>query len=374
MLRILISKHSRASVALQTTRGVFVAAALAVAPSSSAADPTPNERARADQLFAEGRKLMAEGKYDEACPKLAQSQQLDPGGGTILNLALCHEGQGLHATAWVEFGEALRSARKDGRRDREKMATEFLAAVEPKVSHLIFQVKQPADTPGLVVRLDDTEIARNEWQNPVAVDPGAHRITFRAPGKVTREVRIAVNATGDYQTVVFPTLLDSRTSGLPQPERSSPPSSEQPLPPESDVVTSGASPPSDSASSSGGTMRTIGLIALGVGVVAVGAGTVVGLEAISKREQSDTYCSENVCADHRGVMLNDDARRLALYADVAFGTALVAGAVGAYLTISSMSSGSSSSSASRGPAHGRAMRIAPSLGPGSAGVGVVASW
>ena len=67
---------------------------------------------------------MGEGKFDEACPKLAESQRLDPGGGTILNLAVCHQGQGRFASAWSEFREAIDLARTDGRRNREQLALE----------------------------------------------------------------------------------------------------------------------------------------------------------------------------------------------------------------------------------------------------------
>ena len=37
----------------------------------------------ADALFKEGRALLDAKKFDEACPKLAESQRLDPGAGTL---------------------------------------------------------------------------------------------------------------------------------------------------------------------------------------------------------------------------------------------------------------------------------------------------
>jgi hypothetical protein len=52
------------------------------------ADDKPDAAA----LFAEGRRLMAAEDYAAACPKLAESQALDPQPDTALDLALCYQG------------------------------------------------------------------------------------------------------------------------------------------------------------------------------------------------------------------------------------------------------------------------------------------
>src|SRR5690242_5233362 len=86
------------------------------------AQPSASDRALATELFQQGRALMAEKKLDQACPKLEESMRLDPGGGTLLNLAICHEEQGKTATAWSEYAEAIALAQRDGRPDRQKLA------------------------------------------------------------------------------------------------------------------------------------------------------------------------------------------------------------------------------------------------------------
>ena len=84
--------------------------------------PSQADRALARSLFDEARILMDAKRNAEACPKLAESDRLDPGGGTLLNLGVCHENEGKLARAWVELNEALSRAVRDGRKGREDLA------------------------------------------------------------------------------------------------------------------------------------------------------------------------------------------------------------------------------------------------------------
>ena len=70
--------------------------------------------AAAEHLFREGQRLMQEEDYAAACPKLADSHKLDPGVGTLLNLALCYRKAGKTASAWSTYQEAAALARKEG--------------------------------------------------------------------------------------------------------------------------------------------------------------------------------------------------------------------------------------------------------------------
>jgi hypothetical protein len=48
----------------------------------------------AEGLFTEGKALMQAGDYEAACPKLSESDRLEPALGTKLNLASCEAGRG----------------------------------------------------------------------------------------------------------------------------------------------------------------------------------------------------------------------------------------------------------------------------------------
>src|SRR5689334_2851506 len=115
-------------------------AALCWPQRASAAEPSAEDRATATVLFKQAKELIPAGRIHEACEKLEESQRLDPGGGTLLNLAVCHELEGRSASAWVEFTEALRLARRDQRQDRLELAEQHLAALRPKLGTLTIVV------------------------------------------------------------------------------------------------------------------------------------------------------------------------------------------------------------------------------------------
>src|SRR5262249_45322094 len=132
--------------------------------------------AAADALFNEGRRLMADGQFAEACPKFLESEQLRHGLGTLLNLADCFEKVGRTASAWTTFREVDDEATKAGDAARKRVAHERIEALEPRLSKLIVDVPHDHDLPGLEVRKDGSVVGRASWGVPIPVDPGKHSI------------------------------------------------------------------------------------------------------------------------------------------------------------------------------------------------------
>ena len=119
------------------------AGAVAIAQS---ADHNP---AAAQVLYEEARRLVADRKFAEACPKFKESYRLDPGGGTLLNLADCYEEQGKTALAWSTFKDALVAAQRDGRSDRVEFANAHIGPLEARMARLTVHVAPDRRVKGL---------------------------------------------------------------------------------------------------------------------------------------------------------------------------------------------------------------------------------
>jgi hypothetical protein len=112
-----------------------LACTVALAWSLAARGQESTRASTAEELFRDGRTLISQHRYREACDKLAASQRVDPAVGTLLSLGECNAGQGKTASAWLAYrrAAALASERNDARR---LIADERSNALEPQLSRL----------------------------------------------------------------------------------------------------------------------------------------------------------------------------------------------------------------------------------------------
>ena len=301
---------------MNTRHRVFFGFGLAYVSISIAAlaEPTSADKSLATQLFKEGRTLVDQGKFAEGCRKLEESQRLDPGGGTLLNLALCHEKEGRTATAWTEFTEALGIARKDDRPQRAEMAQQHIEALEPTLSRLIVQVPPGSDLPDLEIKRDGTGIRRAAWGTAMPIDPGEHLLEAFALGKIPWKQTVTVGGKAETKTIAVPPLDNAPVVATPVAP-----------------ATAGSTPvhlvevrrPINPAA----------WVAFGIGAVGVGAGTYFGLRAMSDQKTADEKCPRDQC-NSEGSSANANAIKWANLATVGFGVGVLGVGLGTYLLLS----------------------------------------
>jgi tetratricopeptide (TPR) repeat protein len=297
-------RHRFATLAL-------VAMTLFVAPRAKA----QSTKIAAEALFEEGRRLMAEEKFADACPKFADSHGLDPSSGTLLNLANCYEKMGKLATAWATYREAASLAAASGRTELVTVGQKHAESLAPRLSRLSIVVPNAVDD--MRIQRDGVLVTAAERGVPIPVDAGLHRIEVTAPNKKPWVGTVNVAEVAESVSLTVPALEDAPPP--PRPAAGPPP-----------VAALDAAP----STQGWGAQRTIGAVVVGAGVVGLGLSAGFAIAATSKYNESLAFCpqSKNVCED-QGVQRRDDARAAGNVATVAFTLGAIAVATGATLFI-----------------------------------------
>lgn len=314
------------------------------------AQPSPQDRATAEALFQQAKKLKDAENYEEACPKFAASNKLDPALGTLLNLADCHEQQGLTASAWAEFLEAATLARRAGQQDRADVAQERATALESRLVRVNIVVKGKARIEGLEIKKDGSPVYPATWNTPVPIDPGPHLLSVSAPGKKEWAKAFDVPSEGVSEpiSIEVPELEDAPVEKPPETPVTPTPA---PTPAPTPVG------PVDEGSSGSGQM-TAGIILSGAGLVSLAVGGVFGLSAKNKWDDAD--CQDGLCPTPERQTLAEDAKSQANLSTLFFAGGGVLGAVGVILLLTAPSK-------QHPPATGK-LRVSPAVGPRATGV------
>lgn len=325
-------------------------AAFAIAASSPAR--ASDAAATAQALFDQGRRLMAQERWGEACPKLEESQRVDPAGGTLLHLALCREHEGRLATASALYHDALAQAKRDARKDRAKVAQERIDALRPQLPRIRLKVALAnRRAEAFTLLRDETAVGEAQWGEALPVDPGPLVVTAKAQGRKTWSARVEAPSRGQELVVDVPELERDVAS---QASASTSPGA-------SPGASAGGAPfttaAPDDAVKRGDVLRTAGIALSGAGVAGVVIGSVFGLVSMSKAGDADAHCTPpdfKLCSA-QGVEAGDSARSAGNASTVAFvaGGLLLTGGLVLYFTA---------------PKH-RAIAVGPSMSPHGASFG-----
>jgi hypothetical protein len=322
-----------------------------------AGEPQQDDASRAaaaQSLFEEAVKLMEAGKYGEACPKLAASEKLDPGAGTLLNLGTCYEKNAQIASAWATFIEAEAVATRAGHPDWALRAHEHSAKLSPHLPRLAIVVSQPAPQTLKITR-DGVPLDEGAWGTAMPVDAGPHTVSASAPGKKGWSAPVELRADAPPVTVTVPTLEDEPPPPAP------PPAVVTPTPPVPAPHEEPPHPPPPPPVFWNG-RRVTGAGVGGVGVAALAAGVALVVAAKSKYDDASGRCPGSVCKSQSDVDEGTNAHQLA---NAATGV-LIAGGVFAALGggLILIQDGT--------PWAG--WRLSPNLGPHVAGASFEGAW
>jgi len=320
------------------------------------AQSSTGDKAAAEALFDEAKRLLDAEDYAQACAKLEESQGIDPGIGTMLYLGECYERLGRTASAWAIFREAASAAEAAGQGERAAAGKRRAAALEGKLTKLKLVVAPENDIEGFELVRGADAVHKALWGVPVPVDPGEHVVEAKAPGRKPWKGRVEAVGEAAVATLEVPPLQaaeGSRAGPAPAPtpgaatsERAEPPAGE-------------AGVQSSAADVAPTGQRLWGWVLGGVGVAGLTAGAFLGLDAASTDERADGFCLDGRC-ERQGADLNEEARDTAVLANIAYVAGGLALGAGVFLLVTAPSEEQPR----------QAWRIVPSLGPKSAGASV----
>ncbi len=261
---------------------------------------------KADALFKQGKKLMEDKRYADACEAFEKSFKLDPGIGTQLNIARCYEDWGKIGQAYLSYQAAEKQAH-DAADPREPKIHELVVALEGNVPHLT--IKAPPNAPSdLKVTLDRRPVL--VLGEPFVIDPGPHTIEWWITGSAKKSKIVAVDRGGESEVSIDVPVVPSRKDTI--------------------VVKPVEAPPPNL----GRNQRLAGIALGGAGVIAIGVASYMTLSARGDyKDALSTHCGgmTNSC-DQTGLEITHDARSTANKATIVFfaGVAMVGGGAALY--------------------------------------------
>lgn len=343
-------KSARGAVALITGLA-FLSLQLPTAAFAQGVNVTQGEA-----LYNQGKDLIGQKKYHEACERFAASYKLDENQNTMVALAACHDLEGKTATAWGEYLQVAQKARGTPAAD---YATDQAKKLEPKL--LKIKLVMPLIPTDLALKIDSVPYPKDVIGADLPLDPGEHDIEAKAPGKhdwarhiklTAAESPLAVNLSLEDMTQEE---LDAEKKKLAGPSGDS-----------EEII------PGDPVKRWIG----VGLMAVGVGALAYGVYALVAAIDNTSKFNSEgknlATCGPSVvgachAVDSNGLTFADRANRFYIQMGVIGGIGVVAATVGTILLLTSFES-------KRVVKRDARLTLTPALGPGYAGAALSGSF
>jgi hypothetical protein len=273
-------------------------------PGSQEATAAPVDLGGAKADFANAQRLFKAGKFAEALPLFTSVAESTKSPNARLYVGHCLEQLGKVVEAYKVFeliAKEITEHPEDKYEPTREAAMVQVGLLNVRVSKVVISLTDMP--PDVTVTLDGIRIQERELGSPVVVTPGSHHVEAVANGVAPARRDVNLDG-GEMKTVILSLkkLEDGRPAVAPAPAQPD-------------------AKPADAGS--GGSMRTIGYVAGGVGIVGLGVFAVTGLMAKSTFDKLEGECKGG-CSDAGHLEDIDHGKSLQTMANVG----LVLGVVG----------------------------------------------
>jgi hypothetical protein len=207
----------------QLSRALFVGALLAIAISSAS-----SARAQSHPSFEEAMKLMRDGMFAQACPKLEEALAAEKTMIIRFRLAECYEQTGKLASALNAYREVAGEAALKNLSDREAFAKKKAAELLPRVSKLKLLVPPEVGAIAeLEILVNGVVLERSSWAAETPLDLGTHSIVVNGPGYRTWLFEFELKGEREIRTIQVPNQIEA-VAPTPTPTNTPTPTPETP--------------------------------------------------------------------------------------------------------------------------------------------------
>jgi len=245
--------------------GLAFAALLTCAANDAWAGPHEESIAR----FDEGRALVKAGRPAEAVPKFIASLAAEPSAVAALNLADCYERIGKLASARDRFKQAEQLSSTAGDTLRASEARKRAEVLESRLSTITL-LPPPAGVQASAW-VDGTPLPSDGWGKPRAFDPGPHEVVLQTPDGKRQTKVVTLAEEGTKATVPFD--LESTGGVVTEKKKTEPEPAKR------------EEPQPDSG------LRTVAIVAGGIGAAALITGGVTGILALGAKSDLESACA-----------------------------------------------------------------------------------
>jgi hypothetical protein len=293
-----------------------------VAPPPSAEDSAK----QATAYFVKGSDFFKAKKFALALQQFKLSYAVVPSPNSHLYIARCLVGMGEARAAYAEFDKVVAEAAERGKTEDKYLPTRDTARVErdellSKVALVTITVAHPGPT--TIVRIGDTEVPREQWDKPFAVQPGTVEAKISAGDRAITSQSTTV-AAGQSHTLV----LDAAAAS-------------------SAVAVSGPAVEQPATKSSKSALRPAGIVVGAVGVAGFVMFAVAGSMSKSTYSTLEKECGAGPCPASRAGEISSGRTQQTL-ANVGLIVGAVGVATGATLIVLSMGKSKSAPAATTG--------------------------